>query len=65
MSAPIVSGVLALLLGKYPTLSNTQCKRILKKTAIDLNMDFTRQGSGRINPEGMFEYVNRAYRTFF
>ncbi len=56
MSAPIVSGVLALLLGVNPSLSNIQCKRIIKATAIDLNMDYTKQGSGRINPEGILNY---------
>lgn len=56
MSAPIVSGVLALLLGENPRLSNKQCKQILKSTAIDLNMKDIRQGSGRINPEGILNF---------
>lgn len=50
MSTPIVSGVLCLLLSENPKLTNIECKKILKNTAIDLKMDKNRQGWGLINP---------------
>lgn len=50
MSTPLVSGILCLLLSENPQLTNVECKKILKSTAIDLNMDKNRQGWGLINP---------------
>ena len=49
MATPIVSGVVCLMLSKY-NYSNIMCKKIIKSTAVDLNMDKNRQGWGRINP---------------
>lgn len=46
MSTPIVSGCLALLLEKYPTLTNREIKMHLRSTALDLGYSHTRQGWG-------------------
>ena len=46
MSTPIVSGCLALLLEKYPTLTNREVKMHLRSTALDLGYSHTRQGWG-------------------
>lgn len=59
MSTPIVSGTLCLLLSKYPELTNVECKKIIKNTAIDLKMDRNRQGWGRINPEKMLNIYRK------
>ncbi|MFQ9515593.1 MAG: S8 family peptidase [Eubacterium sp.] len=56
MATPIVSGTLCLLLSQYPELSNVECKKIIKNTAIDMKMDKNRQGWGRINPEKMLYF---------
>lgn len=51
MATPIVSGAIALLLNKYPNLSNKDVKIRLKNTAIDLGLPHSRQGWGLLNPE--------------
>lgn len=56
MATPIVTGTLCLLLSEYPELTNVECKKIIKNTAIDLKMDRNRQGWGRIYPEKMLNY---------
>lgn len=48
MSTPIVSGCIALLLEKYPHLSNKDVKLRLRSTALDLGYEHTRQGWGLI-----------------
>lgn len=48
MSTPIVSGCIALLLEKYPYLSNKEVKLQLRNTALDLGYEHTRQGWGLI-----------------
>lgn len=48
MSTPIVSGCIALLLQKYPYLTNKDVKLHLKRTAIDLHMPHEKQGWGLI-----------------
>lgn len=53
MSAPIVSGVIALVLEKYPDLTNKDIKKRLYMTAIDLGIDKSVQGWGMINPLDM------------
>ena len=54
MATPIVTGVIALMLSKNENLSNNQCKKILKESAIDMLMDKNRQGAGLINAKGIF-----------
>lgn len=49
MATPIVTGVVCLMLSTH-NYTNVECKRIIKSTAVDLNMDKNRQGWGRINP---------------
>ncbi len=48
MATPIVSGAMALLLQKYPDLTNEQAKRRLQMTAKDLNEPWNKQGFGMI-----------------
>lgn len=48
MATPIVSGCIALLLEKYPYLTNKQVKLHLRNTALDLGYEHTRQGWGLI-----------------
>lgn len=48
MSTPIVSGCIALLLERYPYLSNKEVKMHLRNTALDLGYEHTRQGWGLI-----------------
>lgn len=55
MSAPVVSGVIALMLEKKPELTNKEIKKRLYKTAIDMGYDKSHQGWGRINPSGLLE----------
>ena len=49
MSTPIVSGAIALLLEKYPDMTNGEVKLHLRKTAKDIALPFTHQGWGQIN----------------
>lgn len=49
MATPIVSGAAALVLQKYPLLTNEQVKRKINYTATDLNEPWTKQGWGMIN----------------
>lgn len=48
MSTPVVSGCIALLLQQRPYLSNREVKFQLKKTAVNLGYDHSRQGWGMI-----------------
>lgn len=49
MSTPVVSGAIACLLSKEPNLPNTEVKRRLKESCIDLGMSETRQGNGMLH----------------
>lgn len=49
MATPIVAGAAALLLQKYPELSNEQVKRKINFSATDLRESWTKQGWGMIN----------------
>lgn len=49
MSTPMVSGAIALLLSKYPEMSNREVKVRLKNSAIDLGMNHEHQGWGRLD----------------
>lgn len=48
MSTPVASGCIALLLQQRPYLSNREVKFQLKKTAVNLGYDHSRQGWGMI-----------------
>lgn len=49
MSTPIVSGAIALLLEKYPELSNRDVKLKLRESSTDLGLPHTQQGWGLLN----------------
>lgn len=51
MATPMVSGAIALLLSKYPNLSNKDIKIRLKNTSTDLGLSHSRQGWGLLNIE--------------
>lgn len=53
MAAPVVSGVIALMLQKYPDLSNKEIKKRLYETAVDIGLPKSHQGWGLINPVGL------------
>lgn len=46
MAAPVVAGGVALLLNKYPDMSNKDVKVCLRKSAVSLSMERTYQGWG-------------------
>lgn len=56
MATPIVSGMISLLLSKYPDLSPKEVKKIVHDTAIDLDMQKIKQGWGKI---GIQNYILR------
>ncbi len=49
MSTPVVSGLIALLLEKYPDMTNVEVKKRLKKTAKDIGKDKKIQGWGAVD----------------
>ena len=49
MSTPIVSGAVALLLEKYPKLTNQDVKARLQKSCRDLQLPKNQQGWGLLN----------------
>ena len=49
MATPVVSGAVALLLSKYPELSNRDVKIRLKNTVLDLSLPHEKQGWGLVN----------------
>lgn len=51
MATPIVSGAIALLLEKYPDLTNEEVKHYLQTTATDLHLPRNQQGYGLLNVE--------------
>lgn len=50
MATPVVSGIIALLLEKYPDMTNKEIKRKLYETAKDLGYPKNHQGWGEISP---------------
>ncbi|MCD8018481.1 MAG: S8 family peptidase [Clostridiales bacterium] len=54
MAAPVVTGVIALLLSAQPWLTNLDVKMRLMETGIDCGVPKNRQGWGAINPAGLF-----------
>lgn len=49
MATPVVSGGIALLLSKYPRMSNVEVKMKLRETAVDLGLPQNRQGWGLLD----------------
>ena len=49
MATPIVSGTVALLLEKYPEMSNREVKIRLKNRSEDMGLPHDKQGWGRLN----------------
>lgn len=54
MATPIISGCAALLLEKYPTLTNKDIKLHLRNTALNLGLSHARQGWGLIQCNRLF-----------
>lgn len=53
MAAPVVSGILALLLSYQPRLSNLEIKIRIMETSQDVGLPKNQQGWGVINPEAL------------
>lgn len=51
MATPMVAGAVALLLSKYPEMTNREVKIRLKNTSTDLGLPHRQQGWGRLNIE--------------
>ncbi len=49
MATPVVSGALAVLLGKNPKLTNEKCKELLLMTAKDMKLPWNQQGWGMVH----------------
>lgn len=55
MATPIVSGAVALMLQKYPYVTNAECKRKLQLTAVDLGLPWNQQGWGMLNVKNLLD----------
>ncbi len=53
MATPVVAGAIALLLQKYPDMSNEECKHKLQLTAVDLGLPRNVQGWGMLNVDAL------------
>lgn len=51
MSTPLVSGAIALLLEKYPYMSNRDVKLMLRERAVDMGLPINQQGWGMLDVE--------------
>jgi len=51
MSTPLVSGAIALLLQKYPYMTNRDVKLMLRERAVDLGLPINQQGWGMLDVE--------------
>jgi serine protease AprX len=49
MSTPMISGAIALLLEKNPSLTNLEIKKRLKESTIDMGFDRNQQGWGKFD----------------
>lgn len=49
MATPLVSGAIALLLSKYPNMTNKEVKLKLRESAVDLGYPWSKQGWGLLN----------------
>ena len=55
MSTPIVAGAIALLLEKYPDMSNRDVKLRLHDRSVDLGLPLNQQGWGMLDVERLLE----------
>lgn len=55
MATPIVSGAIALLLSKYPKMTNKEVKLKLRESAVDLGYPWSKQGWGLLNIPKLLE----------
>ena len=55
MSAPVVAGAIAVLLSKYPSMSNLEVKLRLRQTCVDLGLNKNRQGWGMLHVKALLE----------
>ena len=55
MATPIVSGAAALVMEKYPGISNEEFVRRLSLTATDLGEPWNKQGFGMLNVRRLLE----------
>lgn len=55
MATPVVSGAIALLLSKYPNMSNKDVKLKLRSSAVDLGQHWEKQGWGLLNVRRLLE----------
>jgi serine protease AprX len=62
VSAPIVSGVFALLIGAFPGIGTHKYEAAVLETAVDMKLPVIYQGNGMINPLAAYNYLNN-YRT--
>lgn len=53
MATPVVSGCIALMLSKYPDMTNVEVKMRLRESATDVGLPRKQQGWGRIDVEKM------------
>lgn len=56
MATPMVTGAIALLLSKYPEMTNREIKIRLKNASTDLGLPHRQQGWGRLNIEKLLSY---------
>ncbi|AGB31470.1 SptA [Natrinema pellirubrum DSM 15624] len=49
MATPVVAGVAGLTLSAWPSLSNDELRTHLHETAVDIGLDATEQGNGRVD----------------
>ena len=55
MATPFVSGALALLLEKYPDMSNRDVKLFLRERAVDIGLPRNQQGWGRLDLDRLLQ----------
>ena len=55
MATPLVTGAIALLLEKYPEMSNRDVKLRLRERAVDLGLSHNQQGWGRVDLKRLLE----------